>query len=92
MAKHTAGSWQAVPYDDYDEYSINAMDRMVARTNGHHLDPGEHEANACLIAAAPELLEALKSIANYLQDCDYEEDEHPLSTALAAIAKAEGAK
>lgn len=51
------------------------------------ISPGEQEANARLIAAAPELLEALKGmlvVANLFTDSPYHE------AARAAIAKAEG--
>ena len=49
------------------------------------------DANARLIAAAPDLLEALQTIAGYLDDtaaCN--SDKAMASTARAAIAKATG--
>lgn len=57
----------------------------------------EAEANANLIAAAPELLEALRQLRDYVEDvcavsssdCD---KEHPLMLATAAINKALGEK
>ena len=53
-------------------------------------------ANACLIASAPELLEALKSIAEYWNRDRNDEAMHNalwfiIETATEAIAKAEGA-
>ncbi|ELR5271182.1 hypothetical protein EX227_12565 [Providencia rettgeri] len=52
------------------------------------------EANAHLIAAAPELLEALQRLLKYHDDfygIEQDEDsDHPLSVAKAAIAKALG--
>ncbi|WP_272579009.1 MULTISPECIES: hypothetical protein [unclassified Providencia] len=52
------------------------------------------EANAYLIAAAPELLEALQRLLKYHDDfygIEPDEDhDHPLSVAKAAIAKAIG--
>ena len=52
--------------------------------HGFH-DDGERNANAWLISAAPELLEALKAALEYHgADNDWGDD------ALAAIAKAEG--
>nr|ELR5040960.1 hypothetical protein [Providencia stuartii]ELR5082974.1 hypothetical protein [Providencia stuartii] len=52
------------------------------------------EANAHLIAAAPELLEALQRLLKYHDDfygIEQDEDpEHPLAVAKAAIAKALG--
>ncbi|HHD7737753.1 TPA: hypothetical protein ACOWQJ_001962 [Providencia rettgeri] len=50
--------------------------------------------DADLIAAAPELLEALQGVMKYLVDFYGEDDdfypEHPLGVAKAAIAKALG--
>ena len=52
------------------------------------------KADAHLIAAAPELLEALQGLMKYLVDFYGEDDdfypEHPLAVAKAAIAKALG--
>ena len=49
------------------------------------------EANARLIAAAPELLAALKAIVGHWEDLDAPEWGHDLcSDAFDAIAKAEG--
>lgn len=62
--------------------------RLVASAGGHanNVTPlgtdAENRANAHLIAAAPELLEALKLIVEHFGD--------PLKVARAAIAKAEG--
>ena len=54
----------------------------------------EQEANARLIAAAPDLLEALKSLVEYgegNEDPDVFPEEHlRLNSARAAIAKVEG--
>lgn len=50
-----------------------------------------NQPNARLIAAAPELLEALKLLASYGDVFAYHKDnENPYRKALAAIAKAEG--
>ena len=53
-----------------------------------------HEANARLIAAAPDMLKALKTVTEFMA-CTLEDDEkHPawddVRLARAAIAKAEG--
>jgi len=48
------------------------------------------EAKARLIAAAPDLLEALTAALDILPDCDNPHVEEVLATVRAAIAKAEG--
>jgi hypothetical protein len=55
----------------------------------------EAEANAKLIAAAPELLEAVRQLHDYVEDTHCEshdecEPSHPMALARAAIAKALG--
>lgn len=58
----------------------------------------ECAANAHLIAAAPELLEALRQLRDYVEDTyptkkygyAWAEESHPMSLARAAIAKALG--
>ena len=58
----------------------------------------EWEANARLVAAAPELLDALRDIEARLQDAGDEQDRilrarwWAIDTARAAITKAEGAE
>ena len=61
----------------------------------HGATPEEAEANARLIAAAPDLLEALKGL--YADQVDYltinklgGKDNHWMKAARAAISKAEG--
>lgn len=91
-SKHTPGPWQATACTTRDGYIIGQSvmvtpyrERCVTYPNiAHTLD----EANARLIAAAPELLEAAKAMvaSGYVMDADSPE-WLPLQ---AAIAKAEG--
>ena len=54
-------------------------------------DVAENEANARLIAAAPELLEACKQLAEFWQNgTPVNAGSWPANDVLAAIAKAEG--
>ena len=87
-AKHTPGPWNIVPvFAGYaiNGYRIYAGDEIVART--HAVDEGYDEANATLISAAPDLLQALKRLVARV-DPDYTEAE--TLEAKAAIDKALG--
>lgn len=99
MSKHTPGPWEANGYHIRQRVTGTRSIAEVAYTGPHHTPPHEYpkscrlvdEANARLIAAAPDLLEALEAImgsdifewngsaAFWLQD-----------KVKAAIAKAKG--
>jgi len=104
---HTAGPWHIGPFDrDNQIFSDNG--RMRLETGGTTLYPiatvndgwdnTEDEANARLIAAAPELLAALKECVPWLESMPLATGDQPLRNkaardlynAQAAIAKAEG--
>lgn len=84
--KHTPGPWCV------EGVGIRALVR--AGTSGvivavrHRLSAQENEANARLIAAAPELLEALENILSNCLDSDGLSRAY--ENARAAIAKATG--
>lgn len=90
--KGTPGPWVI---DEWSMTGINSESKHVALVNySHHGLPNdvygdEHEANANLIAAAPELLEQLirlrNKIASYKPD-----DDDDLDIVDAVIAKALG--
>jgi hypothetical protein len=87
--KHTPGPWQFyadVPSTDPNWHIVTNASRMRVLANVH-IEPGNEVdlANAKLIAAAPELLEALGPFANFA--CDVPCDCHNCQ-ARAAIAKA----
>ena len=76
--KHTQGPWKVTR----NNMGVRSIDASVCRV--WMLRSGQGVANAHLIAAAPDLIEALKAATSF-----------PLSdswvpAALAAIAKAEG--
>lgn len=58
--------------------------------DGPHETPTINKANACLIAAAPDLLEALENLADYIDERAGDNECRPLENARAAIAKAKG--
>ena len=87
---HTPGPWRVGPVDD--TVVTDADGKEVAAIDGDYNSPDEWprmEANARLIAAAPELLDALKRLINpspgtaKLPPWVY-------GIAVPAIAKAEG--
>lgn len=99
IAKHTPGPWK-IAFGARDFHITGTRED----TSGHYIartinDFAEDEANARLIAAAPELLEALNAVAaevgmtpeaprSYSGDSYLPEKFHEL--VLAALAKAEG--
>lgn len=70
MSKHTPGPWEANGYHIRQRVTGTRSIAEVAYTGPHHTPPHEYpkscrlvdEANARLIAAAPDLLEALEAI------------------------------
>ena len=73
--KPTPGPWEAKPtgpWDGWDGWSVeDATGAVVCDAHGSQLD-GRREANARLIAAAPELLEAAKLVLEWYEA----EDNH----------------
>lgn len=94
-AKHTPGPWSIREGEGKDNTKwIDGNDGLVlAYVSDKNLkDTSLRDANAQLIAAAPELLEALKEVHKYLCD-DYQTAEKLRDIFLLiepAIAKAEG--
>jgi hypothetical protein len=100
MSKHTPGPWGFVALRNGAR--IEADGRAVAwigASDTVEMPSGriakrvttEDKANTRLIAAAPDLLEALKDVADYLENNRMDTRERNLaSAARAAIAKAEG--
>ncbi len=109
MSGHTPGPWHIDNrhFCDYGEFYISCGDYIVARAHGQTQScETEAEGNARLIAAAPELLEALRALiphAGHAETCGdmdaYNGNPIPtcdcgldsaLDHALVAIAKATG--
>lgn len=85
MSKHTPGPWRACSGFPSVEAAGAAN---LALCNDQRIPMSERLANARLIAAAPDLLEALKRAVGWIETSS--EGEIATSIALAAIAKAEG--
>ena len=68
-AKHTPGPWKAV-YSEYGEeiwFGGNDGPGMWEIEGAEAYLPGDHDEQARLIAAAPDMLEALRAIATYMR-------------------------
>jgi hypothetical protein len=109
MSSHTPAPWQLSSREREESFDGLTFKRLEVygtqsavliasvcgpelRTEMHAHD--EFEANARLIAAAPELLAALKELADSVEraDCGFSSwQEEALKVARAAIAKATGA-
>ena len=94
-ATHTPGPWTLEYYGD-NEVDIYAGDVLICAMRDGNTDPNDtaSEADACLIAAAPELLERLKATVSGMEcECDTADSEHSLCEVCwsrQVIAKAEG--
>lgn len=93
-AKHTPGPWiiEATPRSIAEDYVIRTEHSVVAAILPLY-NEDETDANARLIAAAPELLEAAKEAREALQPFLTEEPAAEWTAARmldAAIAKATG--
>jgi hypothetical protein len=97
MTEHTPGPW-------YIEGYLNRQGKREGHIISHGLNPrrdgptgyichtkGTTDADARLIEAAPDMLEALQDLLNYAGGWDAPAD-HPCGRARAAIAKARGAQ
>jgi hypothetical protein len=62
MSKHKPGPWVAVIDINYDHFEIRDKNgrRIAVCTMDYPMSAGTHDANARLIAAAPELLHELE--------------------------------
>lgn len=96
--KHTKGKWRAISsYNDQKVLVTNEKNYLLAHCYAHVRETGnqplsleEAEANAKLISAAPELLEALNNLVN---SCEYHgkrriPDMKHIADAIEAIKKA----
>ena len=89
--KHTPGPWNFQPCDEYaDSFEVLCEeDYYVATTHDGVRGDSNADANARLIAAAPDLLEALIELADTGAEA-WGEDRPCVRWAYAAIAKATG--
>jgi hypothetical protein len=93
--KHTPGPWEVIEHSWSETSIFYGKDKRIARLtiydvaaeNTQQSLKKEMDANARLIAAAPELLEALTGI---IKDCDLDLPVWRVDEAREAISKAKG--
>lgn len=71
QAKHTKGPWRAILQSDGSHVVVDENNRSVL-----HRDANEQRTNAALIAAAPDLLKALKKATQDLRSVAIWAKEH----------------
>ena len=82
--KHTKGKWTASHISEFEFDIIDENGRTISTVTNWN----EQEANANLIASAPEMLKALKDSLFVLRE--YRIEESRQNELWALIAKAEG--
>lgn len=109
MSGHTPGPWEACEPGDYGDFDgesrvVCGDDMRIAVVHWHpRLNTEMSDANACLIAAAPDLLKALKGMCGLIQLFLNRDDltdglreslmnNYRIAAAKAAIAKAREVK
>ena len=91
----TAGPWVAEPADMFGDHNIVLDDRSedcraIAAVVSNMRDPVEVAANAHLIAAAPDLLEAVERARRHAENIGITDGGY-IAQLDASIAKARGA-
>ena len=92
--KNTKGKWVAHQIEETDEFAIFSLNTFIAQTENPMINEeptkSEKQANANLIAAAPELFKALKYIN---KECvkmnrgDYDETPEKINYVFSGIWK-----
>ena len=91
---HTHGPWREAAMSQTEVRLFTEGGRFICRIEGVDLSKTEDQSNARLIAAAPEMLHALKLAAEELNkmgcecDCEASPVHCPVCAVNAAIAKA----
>lgn len=85
MSKHTTGPWHY-----FESGSVKSKYGVIIKQGFDFNDKEMELANARLIAAAPDLLEALLDMVSAMESYGYPHSPE-VSTARAAITKAIGA-
>jgi hypothetical protein len=95
-AKHTPGPWKAIEWSCHARTTVvkqmGDINLVVAECSGHGREASYSLADAALIAAAPELLEAceeaqkeLLGVSSYLETCEPEIITQNLDSLVASL-------
>ena len=94
IMKHTKGKWVAHQIEETDEFAIFSLNTFIAQTENPMINEeptkSEKQANANLIASAPEMLQELKAIELGLNHTDSDWAKERLGYVRKIIARAEG--
>ena len=82
IVKHTPGPWEI-----FSNLEVSSGGKIICEMRGFK---DEDDANGRLITAAPDLLEALENLADYVDERAGDNECRPLENARAAIVKAKG--
>jgi len=92
MKKHSPAPWKIADYGPgiHQRYLVSSNNTVIGRVYGQSLIDDEGQANVKLIAAAPELLEALENIIDsFHESVIANPDDFPsIKMAMAAVNKA----
>jgi hypothetical protein len=93
--KHTPGPWIDKAFDKsqwnvYDSHGWPVAQALQIKVLNADIKQAERTANARLIAAAPDLIEALTVLSDWVESLISDNECRPLENARAAIAKATG--
>ena len=98
--KHTPGPWGVAGQRSNKRWAVVRNDSWsdlplmdgwtIADVYSRKMNADEDEANARLIAAAPEMLDALKWLIEFCGLNQYDKNDPAIAKVWAALAKAEG--
>jgi hypothetical protein len=94
MSGHTPGPWEATQPDDFDAIWVLRNGTTVCVVSSGGVKPEQARANAALIAAGPDLLEACQKLIDYrnrnTRNWQTEKAEDYFRMIRLAITKATG--